>query len=107
MAAGSRISAPPTDPFGDCLVLTHGAGANCNSHLLVALGNVFCASGLTCSYAIFPSGSCDRMDHHNVAARNSINRPANTSYFDSTKSKASSVSELPASWLIRIPFYHV
>ena len=37
----------PTDPVGDCLVLTHGAGANCNSPLLVALANAFCASGLT------------------------------------------------------------
>ena len=32
---------------GDWLVLTHGAGSNCNSPLLVALADVFCASGLT------------------------------------------------------------
>ena len=37
----------PVDPIGDCLVLTHGAGANCNSPLLVALAGAFCASGLT------------------------------------------------------------
>ena len=37
----------PTDPAGDCLVLTHGAGANCDSSLLLALANAFCASGLT------------------------------------------------------------
>src|ERR1017187_8975111 len=37
----------PTSPSGDCLVLTHGAGANCDSPLLVALANAFCASGLT------------------------------------------------------------
>jgi predicted alpha/beta-hydrolase family hydrolase len=37
----------PTNPGGDCLVLTHGAGANCESPLLVALAGAFCASGLT------------------------------------------------------------
>jgi uncharacterized protein len=31
----------------DCLILTHGAGANCNSPLLVALAEEFCAAGLT------------------------------------------------------------
>jgi predicted alpha/beta-hydrolase family hydrolase len=35
------------DPGGDCLVLTHGAGSNCNSQLLVALADAFCASGLS------------------------------------------------------------
>ena len=35
----------PTGPGADCLVLTHGAGANCNSPLLVALADAFCASG--------------------------------------------------------------
>ncbi|HMF62688.1 MAG TPA: alpha/beta family hydrolase [Edaphobacter sp.] len=37
----------PTGPSGDSLVLTHGAGANCDSPLLVALADAFCASGLT------------------------------------------------------------
>jgi uncharacterized protein len=37
----------PTNSAGDCLVLTHGAGANCESPLLVALAEAFCASGLT------------------------------------------------------------
>ena len=37
----------PISPSGDCLVLTHGAGANCESPLLVSLASVFCASGLT------------------------------------------------------------
>jgi len=37
----------PTGQAADCLVLTHGAGANCNSPLLVALADAFCASGLT------------------------------------------------------------
>jgi len=36
-----------TNSAGDCLVLTHGAGADCNSPLLVALATAFCASGLT------------------------------------------------------------
>lgn len=30
----------------DGLILTHGAGANCESPLLIALANAFCASGL-------------------------------------------------------------
>jgi predicted alpha/beta-hydrolase family hydrolase len=37
----------PTNSAGDCLVLTHGAGANCDAPLLVALADAFCASGLT------------------------------------------------------------
>lgn len=37
----------PTDPGGDCLILTHGAGANCDTPLLIALADVFCASGMT------------------------------------------------------------
>jgi uncharacterized protein len=35
------------DAGADCLVLTHGAGANCDAPLLVALAGAFCASGLT------------------------------------------------------------
>lgn len=31
----------------DCLILTHGAGANCQAPLLVALAEAFCAAGLT------------------------------------------------------------
>jgi hypothetical protein len=37
----------PFGSGGDCLVLTHGAGANCESPLLVALADAFCASGVT------------------------------------------------------------
>src|SRR5712692_6995503 len=37
----------PTGSGGDCLVLTHGAGANCDSPLLVVLADAFCASGVT------------------------------------------------------------
>lgn len=38
----------PTGAGGsDCLVLTHGAGANCDSPFLVALADAFCASGVT------------------------------------------------------------
>src|SRR5437868_12464563 len=36
----------PTNSGGDCLVLTHGAGTNCDSPLIVALAGAFCASGL-------------------------------------------------------------
>ncbi len=36
-----------TNLDGDCLVLTHGAGANCDSPLMVALAGAFCDSGLT------------------------------------------------------------
>ncbi len=37
----------PADPSGDAVVLTHGAGANCNAPLLVALAGAFCDSGWT------------------------------------------------------------
>lgn len=37
----------PDCPRGDGLVLTHGAGADCQSALLTALASAFCASGLT------------------------------------------------------------
>jgi uncharacterized protein len=36
----------PTDPGDDWLVLTHGAGSNCEAPLLVTLANAFCLSGL-------------------------------------------------------------
>ncbi len=35
----------PEHPSGDGLVLTHGAGANCQAPLLVALARTFCNSG--------------------------------------------------------------
>jgi uncharacterized protein len=37
----------PESPSGDGLVLTHGAGADCQSLLLAALATAFCDSGLT------------------------------------------------------------
>ena len=37
----------PVDPSGDALVLTHGAGANCQSPLLTALAAAFCETGMT------------------------------------------------------------
>ena len=37
----------PIDAGDDCLILTHGAGANCDSPLLIALANAFCDTGLT------------------------------------------------------------
>jgi uncharacterized protein len=36
-----------TETAGDFLILTHGAGANCQTTLLVALADAFCASGVT------------------------------------------------------------
>lgn len=36
-----------SNPEGGCLVLTHGAGANCESPLLVALSDAFCSAGFT------------------------------------------------------------
>src|SRR5271156_2452710 len=37
----------PTDPGSDCLILAHGAGANCDTPLLIALAEAFCVSGMT------------------------------------------------------------
>lgn len=37
----------PEAPSSDGLVLTHGAGANCNAPLLVALAEAFCSGGFT------------------------------------------------------------
>jgi uncharacterized protein len=37
----------PAEAGGDGLVLTHGAGANCNAPVLIALAGAFCSSGLT------------------------------------------------------------
>ena len=37
----------PTVPSGGALILTHGAGTNCESPLLVALAGAFCSSGVT------------------------------------------------------------
>lgn len=37
----------PVSPNSDGLVLTHGAGANCSSSLLVSLADAFCAAGVT------------------------------------------------------------
>ncbi|HLY43807.1 MAG TPA: alpha/beta family hydrolase [Terracidiphilus sp.] len=36
-----------SDPASGCLILTHGAGANCQSLLLTTLANAFSAAGLT------------------------------------------------------------
>lgn len=37
----------PTEPNGDALALTHGAGANCKSNLLLAVSNAFAEAGFT------------------------------------------------------------
>jgi len=36
---------PAANSGADCLILTHGAGANCQSPLLIALGDAFCSRG--------------------------------------------------------------
>ncbi len=35
----------PSAPARDCLILTHGAGANCSSPLLVSVADAFCDAG--------------------------------------------------------------
>jgi predicted alpha/beta-hydrolase family hydrolase len=61
----------PTDHPAGTLVLTHGAGSNCNAPLLIALADAFCASGfavLRCDlpfrqarpYGPPPRGSAER-----------------------------------------------
>jgi predicted alpha/beta-hydrolase family hydrolase len=37
----------PHDPRGDVLILTHGAGSNCEAPLIVALAETFCGHGYT------------------------------------------------------------
>jgi uncharacterized protein len=37
----------PENPIGDALILTHGAGSNCNAPLLVALSEAFAGHGYT------------------------------------------------------------
>jgi uncharacterized protein len=37
----------PPDSVGDCVVLAHGAGSNCNAPLLVALAEAFCGAGFS------------------------------------------------------------
>lgn len=44
----------PAEPSGEGLILTHGAGANCQAPLLVALANQFCEIGLTVLRADLP-----------------------------------------------------
>jgi predicted alpha/beta-hydrolase family hydrolase len=52
IAAFDRSGVPgflhrPDSPTGDGLVLTHGAGGNCQAALLVAAADAFCAAGLS------------------------------------------------------------
>jgi len=37
----------PSNPSTNCLILTHGAGANCQSPLLTELADAFCFAGMT------------------------------------------------------------
>jgi uncharacterized protein len=75
----------PAESTGDCLILTHGAGSNCNSPLLVALADAFCAAGLTvlrCDLPFRqlrphgppPRGSAERDQHGLRAAIASMRR---------------------------------
>src|SRR5258708_1878003 len=64
----------PANSAKDCLVLTHGAGANCESLLLVALADAFCASGLTVLRCDLPFRQRDRTGHRNVTVRNVTNK---------------------------------
>jgi predicted alpha/beta-hydrolase family hydrolase len=68
----------PAAAGGDCLILTHGAGANCNAPVLIAIADAFCAAGLTvlrCDLAFRqlrpsgppPRGSAER-DQQGLAA---------------------------------------
>jgi predicted alpha/beta-hydrolase family hydrolase len=77
----------PDDAGEDGLVLTHGAGANCNAPLVVALADAFCASGLTvlrCDLPFRqlrpqgpqPRGSADRDQQGLKAAVASLRRQA-------------------------------
>jgi predicted alpha/beta-hydrolase family hydrolase len=73
----------PAKSVDDCLILTHGAGANCNAPLLVALAEAFAASGLAvlrCDLPFRqsrpqgppPRGSAERDQHGLQAAVESI-----------------------------------
>ena len=65
----------PAEADGDSLILTHGAGANCNAPVLIALADAFCASGLTVlRAAICPSANCVPAGHRLAAALSAINR---------------------------------
>jgi len=74
-----------SNPLASGLVLTHGAGSNCQATLLIALAEVFCAAGLTvlrCDLAFRqsrptgppPRGSADRDQTGLRAAVASIRR---------------------------------
>jgi len=41
-----RFPALACEPNGDALILTHGAGSNCNAPLLVAISETFAGHGL-------------------------------------------------------------
>ncbi|WP_263367058.1 alpha/beta hydrolase family protein [Edaphobacter bradus] len=75
----------PAKPLGDALILTHGAGANCNAPLLLALAEAFCDAGVTvlrCNlpfrqqrpYGPPPRGSAERDQQGLRAAIASIRR---------------------------------
>jgi hypothetical protein len=64
----------PIGSGGDCLVLTHGAGANCGSQLLLALAVAFCDSELTVLRCDLPFRQMRPHGPHRAAVLNSTNR---------------------------------
>jgi len=65
----------PANPNGDALILTHGAGSDCNFPLLVALGEALADMATPSCAAIFPfarSGEPARRFH----AKRSVIAPA-------------------------------
>src|ERR1700739_4485983 len=44
----------PANAHGEALILTHGAGSNCNGPLLVALSETFCGHGYTILRCVLP-----------------------------------------------------
>ena len=52
----------PATSSGDGLVLTHGAGGNCNAPLLVALAEKFAEQAGRCFAAICRFDNCDLTD---------------------------------------------
>ena len=61
----------PANPSGDTLILTHGAGADCQSALLVALATAFCESGLAVLRCDLPFRQLHR---HGPPPRSSANQ---------------------------------
>src|SRR5215470_5058272 len=64
----------PIDATGEGLVLTHGAGGNSRTALLVAVSRAFAAAAFTCSVATCPFARRERQDRRPPPARPAIAR---------------------------------